>query len=43
MTAEEAHLQLFALVVRNRLRDEAPEAGVDTVGVLAAELVEQHP
>ena len=36
MRAEQPELQLFGLLLRDRDRDEAAEAGVDAVGVLAA-------
>ena len=41
VASKQPQLQLLGLVVRDRLRDEAAEPGVDAVGVLAAELVEQ--
>ena len=34
VAAEEAQLELLHLLVRDRHRDEAPEPGVDAVGVL---------
>ena len=43
VAAKQAQLQLLRLVVRDRLRDEASESGVDAVGVLAAEIVEERP
>jgi hypothetical protein len=35
VAAQEAELQLLGQLLRDRLRDEAAEAGVDAVGVLA--------
>ena len=43
VAAQEPQLQLLGLVLRDRLRHEAAEAGVDAVGVLATQIVEQRP
>ena len=40
--AQQAHLQLLGLVVRDRLGDEAAEPGVDAVGVLPHSRVEER-
>ena len=43
VAAQQAQLQLLGLLLRDRLRDEAAEAGVDPVGVLAPEPVDERP
>ena len=43
VAAQQAQLQLLGLLLRDRLRDEAAEARVDPVGVLAPEPVDERP
>ena len=41
VAAKQPHLELLRLIVRDRLGDEPPEARVDAVCVLAAEVLEK--